>query len=237
MAAINGYIENYKDCISLLLDALRSVIKKSPSEENKITTLKRRLKTVTSKRDKCMERYIEEDNKLMREDLFNRYQQFVKEIEDIEQQLNAFSNEAKEKEIDFIEKRMKEIEVVVAELQNLQELDRDTVESFIKRIEIAKDGNINVLLYGTGIKNFKVTSWNERQANKKPVSSFVYKGIEYRFNQEQYMGLIKENKYLSYIPLFSFVFPMSNNEISLNSNLPYMKNLVRDIFVDVYMWM
>lgn len=207
LVAINGYIENYKDCIPLLLDVLRSVIKKSPSEENKITTLKRRLKAVTSKRDKCMERYIEEDNKMMREDLFNRYQQFVKEIEDIEQQLNMFSSEAKEQEIDFIEKRMNEIEAVVAELQNLEGLDRDIIESFIKRIEIAKDGNINVLLYGAGIKSFEVTSWNERQADKKPVSSFVYKDVEYHFNSQLYLDIEERHSAnVKKIPMFEFLW-------------------------------
>ena len=168
--------------------------------------------------------------------MYTRYEQFVKEIEDIEQQLKAFSNEAKEQEIDFIERRMKEIEAVVVELQNLQELDRGIVDSFIKRIEVAKEGTINVLLYGTGIKSFNVTSWNKRQANKKPVSSFVCKDIEYSFNQELYMGLVEseKNKDVRYISLFSYIFYMRNNEIPSKCDSLYMRKEDNNVLVRVF---
>ncbi len=149
---------------------------------------------------------------------------------------NIFVSGGREQEIDFIEKRMNEIEVVVAELQNLEGLDRDIVDSFIKRIEIAKDGTINVLLYGTGIKSFNVTSWNERQANKKPVSSFVCKDIEYSFNQELYMDLVEceKNKDVRNILLFSYIFYMRNNEIPSKCDSLYMRKEDNNVLVRVF---
>lgn len=225
LSAINGYIKNNKECIPVLIDVLRTVIKKTPNEENKIANLKKRLKSVRAKRDKCRERYIEEENGQMKEDLHARYQQLVEEIEDIEQQLKALSNEEREQEVDFVEKRMKEIEGVLAELQNLQALDRDIIESFIKRIEIDKAGEIDILLYGTGIKCFEVTSWNERQANNKPVFSFIHEGIEYSFNQDIYMDLLSDsiNLDVRYVPLFSYVISVSNDIVSPRSNSLYMQ--------------
>lgn len=236
LAAINGYIENYKECIPVLIDVLRTIIKKSPSEEKKIASLKKRLKSVSAKRDKCRERYIEEENRQMKEDLHARYQQLVEEIEDIEQQLKAFSNEEREQEIDSVEKRMKEIEGVLAELQNLQTLDKDIIESFIKRIEIDKDGKISILLYGTGIKSFEITSWNERQAGKKSASSFIHGGVEYSFNQEIYVDLLSDSKnvYIKYVPLFSYVILLFNDIISPRSDSLYMQQKEFKIFANVY---
>lgn len=236
LAAINGYIENYKECIPLLVEALRTAIKRSPSEENKITNLKKRLKSVSAKRNKCRERYIEEENKQMKEDLHIRYQQLVEEIEDIEKQLKALSNKEKEQEVDIVEKRMKEIESVLAELQNFQGLDRDIIEAFIKRIEVDRDGKINILLYGTGIKSFEITSWNERQADKEPASSFMPEGIEYSFNQEIYMDLLanSNNQGMGYVPLFVYVSFISNDIVSQRSDSKYMQQKKFKIFVNVY---
>lgn len=236
LAAINGYIENYKECIPILIDVLRTVIKKSPSEENKIINLKKRLKSVSIKRDKCRERYIEEENNQMKEDLHARYQQLVEEIEDIEQQLKALSNEKREQEVDIVEKRMKEIEGVLVELQNFQKLDKDIIESFIKRIEIDKNGKINILLYGTGIKSFEITSWHERQADKEPASSFAYRDIEYSFNRDMYIDFLTKNDNMSvkYIPVFTYIVPIHNNMVSQRSFSLYMQQIDFRIVVKVY---
>lgn len=236
LAAINGYIDNYKECIPLLIEALRTVIKKSPSEENKIANLKKRLKSVSSKRDKCRERYIEEENKQMKEDLHARYQQLVEEIEEIERQLRAFSIEEKEQKVDTVEKRMKEIKSVLAGLQSLQGLDKNIVESFIKRIEISKDGKITILLYGTGIKSFEITSWDKRQAVKKSASSFMGKEIQYNFDQDMYMDLFtgSENVDKGYVPLFSYVLLVCNDTVSPRSDSLYMRQPVCKIPVNVF---
>ncbi len=237
LAAINGYINNYKECIPLLVEVLRAVIKKSPSEENKIAKLNKRLRMLSSKRDKCMERYIEEENKQMREDLHARYQQFLKEIDDVEQQLKTLSNETKEKEVDIIEKRMKEIEKVLEGLQNLQGLNRDIIESFIKRIEIAKDGKVSIILYGMGIKSFEITTWNARQDELKPVSRFLYEDIMYSFNQELYMDFIDNNKAANAreIPLFAYTIPIHNDEVMSKSSSLFMKQADFQIMVMCYM--
>ena len=237
LASINGYIENNKECIPVLIDVLRTVLKKSPSEESKIISLKKRLKSVSVKRDKCRERYIEEENRQMKEDLHARYQQLVEEIEDIERQLKALSSEEKVEKVNIVEKRMKEIESVLAELQNLKALDRDIIESFIKRIEIDKAGEIDILLYGTGIKCFEVTSWNERQANNKPVSSIISKGVEYSFAQETYLDFITDNccDDIGRMPLFSYVILAKNDAVSLRSKSVFMYQREFNILVNVYM--
>lgn len=236
LAAINGYIENYKECIPILIDVLRTVIKKTPSEENMITNLKKRLKSVTVKRDKCRERYIEEENRQMKEDLHARYQQLMEEIDDIEQQLKALSSEEKEQEVDNVEKRMEAIENVLAELQNLQALDRDVIESFIKLIEIDKDGKISILLYGTGIKSFEITSWNERQVYKEPASSFTNRDIKYSFNRDMYIDFLTKNDNMSdgYIPVFTYIMPIHNDMLSQRSFSLYMQQIDFRIVVEVY---
>lgn len=229
IAAINGYIENYKECFPLLIESIQEAIKQTPEQKLQITSLERRLKATITKRDRCRERYIDEENKTIREELNKRLEQLIEEVKDIERQIEILAGEQKEKEVQGIEGRMAEIMAVLNDLQNLKSIDRDIVQSFIQRIEISKDGVVKVILCGGTIQLAETKTWNERgQANKKPVPSFTYGEIEYSFDYRLFAEYVKNVDFQTsgverLLPLFTYKVPIRNSNYLVKSRSKYMK--------------
>ncbi len=217
LSAINLYIQENKEIFPLLIRILREVIKKTPDEESKIKMLEKRLASVKNKRDRCRERYIDEADPLLRTDLRNRYEELAKEVEELELQLDSMTDDSRENKLDDIEKRMADITAALEDIQHLKSIDKDIVEAFIKRIEITKDGCVNILLQGNrAIKN-KTEPWKNRRQGK-PTSDLFCEKASYDFPPEAYRNIVSipdqeaNDEHTVRLPLFRFEYVIINGE-------------------------
>ena len=146
-ASINSVIENSKDCFTTLLDVIKDVLSEERTKSSAAHEIRKRIaslnKAITRTKMAYMDA-VEKGRSELAEDLGNDYDNLTSQLRAAERELSDIQNKANTQQ--KVTDRIAEIGKAMSELQSIKELDRSTVQTFIDRIIIHKDGRIRILL-------------------------------------------------------------------------------------------
>lgn len=189
LASINGMIRENRQCFDMLLSVLDEVLHSSDNS-SQLQVKKAELKKLSKKAEKTKSAYIEAAGAL-RSALAEDYELCNKNIEKIQNEIERLQNDRNSEE--EIKKKLGEIRDYIDKWQvlSLDMLDRSTIEIFIKRIIIHKDGDVDVILNSSDIDHYNFLDMIKYEGNPTPGSPLVCQEIEYAYESEQYLSQIK----------------------------------------------
>lgn len=190
LTAINGMIQESEGCFNLLLSVLEEVIRNENNYNSQISTKKKELKKLIAQADKTKEAYIEAPGAL-KAALAKDYEVMDERITQVKSEIVKLQENMQGE--DSIKLQIERIRDAVLQLKGkeIDTLDRKMVETFIYRIEVHMDGQINVHLNSDFIYNSRLDDM--KKGNSKKGSSFIlHKMTEYRYDRKLYLQGIEK---------------------------------------------
>ena len=141
--AINLVIRENEEAFSNVIDILRKVMSEDDEGREYIQNISHDIKSLEKKKAAIKEAFIAATGEL-RSEIQNDYDRICMEIQEKEQKLLEAENE--KKSVGNIEARIKEIEECLSRLHEVEKLDRKTVQAFIRKITINKEGHVVIVM-------------------------------------------------------------------------------------------
>ena len=168
---VKKLIDEHKDSIPILLDTLSKVLKDENSRQSRIAGKQQELKRLEKTMANLMSKFEYASGPLLA-DLNEKYNATHEKIALLKQEIDTMSQE-EEKSAD-ITSQMKVIRSKVEQWCQIDptKIDRKTVDAFIERITISKEGQVNILLKTNN--PVIVSHINDRGKGDKNPSPFSY---------------------------------------------------------------
>lgn len=146
--AVNKLLEEHSDCFKILIKAIELVMTENGENVRGVHNKKKELARLEKAASKIMARF-EVATGAMLSDLNDRYNEIKEQIVSIEAEIERLNNLDKDKV--EIQNKLGHIEMAVSEWSSVdaESLDRQTVERFIHKIFITKEGCMDILLNTT----------------------------------------------------------------------------------------
>ena len=191
LSAINGFISEHEKCFETLLKAIESTLENGLRENPEQKRLEKRILKAEKDAEKILESYLETSGALKLA-LAEKYESTMREIEELKSQRIVDVDEDKKREA--LTQRIIEIQNRVGKMKQIEVLDRETVRHIVKRIEIDKEGTIDVYLNIESMYQTKINAWQSRkQSQKKEAAFFVGKiTVFYVYNQDFYVDVVTD---------------------------------------------
>ena len=191
LAAINGFISEHEKCFETLLKAIESTLKNGLRENPEQKRLEKKILKAEKDAEKILASYLETSGALKLA-LAEKYENIMQEIEELKSQRVVDVDEDKKREV--LTHRIIEIQNRVGKMKQIEVLDRDTVLHFIKRIEIDKEGIVDVYLNVESMYQSQINAWQSRkQSQNKEAAFFVEKiTVFYVYSQNFYVDVVTD---------------------------------------------
>lgn len=190
LTCINGIIQENKQCFELLQDVLEEVMLEENLAGRHIQSKEKELRRYTQKVEKIMESYIDAPAS-MKAGLAEKYDQMSQQMEKLKEEISQIKNSSQN--ADAIESQIEQIKCCIQkyEDQEITTLDRMTVDNFIKKIEVHKDGQIDVLMNTDSVRSFTLPDKGKNRRGQNGPFCFCTAGIEYQYSREQYLDGVR----------------------------------------------
>ena len=191
LAAINGFVSEHEKCFETLLKAIESTLENGLRENPEQKRLEKKILKAEKDAEKILESYLETSGALKLA-LAEKYENIMHEIEELKSHRIVDVDEDQKREV--LNRRIIEIQNHVGQMKQIEVLDRETVLHFIKRIEIDKEGTIDVYLNIDSMYQSQINAWQSRkQSQKKEAAFFVGKiKVFYVYNQDFYVDVVTD---------------------------------------------
>lgn len=186
LTAINGLIEKGQDCFELLYQVLQKNLEDDRNVEQQQKSLKKELCLLRDKQAKTRNAYLETPSGTLRTALMDDYERLEKRAADVESQIRVLEEERGN--IDDISAKMDEIKEAIRKLMKLEELDRETVEFFIRKILIDNKGNAEVIFNSGGIQRYHL---EKRRRHRSGAAFTLPERFQYIYGEAWYEGVVK----------------------------------------------
>lgn len=186
LLAINGLITENRGCFDMLLKVLEKVMRDDNSIEVALKSLNRQLADIDKKSDKVKSAYLEAPSGPLRAALIEDYEKLASQKSEVEARIKTVQEERSSETV--IEKRIKAIQSVMKQLEIMNDLDRKTVEQFIYKILINRNGEVQVVLNSNITQSYTIT---DRKRSSKSSAFDVTKRVQYYYSEASYEKVVK----------------------------------------------
>lgn len=192
LSAINGLIQKNRECFELLFSVLEQSIRNTNLHDGEIKKMAKEIEKLKEKRDKTKDAFIEASG-MLKTALAEDYENVCLQLESAEEKYLKVSAEGGGEE--EIIARMQKIKKALEFIEPIETLDRKTIDIFVKRIVVSKDGTVKVIMSSDGICNFYIpdlVKQKSKERNPQQGSAFErFGGIDYNFSKEKYENVVK----------------------------------------------
>lgn len=191
LAAINGFIAKNEECFTVLLKAIESTLTNGLAEDKEQQRIERKIQRAEKEAEKVLESYLETSGALKLA-LAEKYEKIMLEIESMKKLLHVDVDQ--DANCAVLVQRIAAIRNRVGTMKFMNSLDRDIVLRYVKRIEIDKNGQIEVFLNVESMYQTQIDAWkSKKQSPSKGTAFFAEKiSILYVFNEEFYRNVVSE---------------------------------------------
>lgn len=181
LASINGFITEHEACFDVLEKAIIQSLNEGVLENAPQKQLIKQIEKAEKEAERLLESYLETSGALKLA-LAEKYEKQVEKIEQLKSQIKEDTDDEGDKKA-LIE-RIKKIKSRIGQMKKIQELDRETVLRFIKRIEIDKTGKIEVLLNTDALYKSQISAWKDRKQSSEKKAAFLVPSnkVNYEYN-------------------------------------------------------
>ena len=191
LAAVNGFISEHDECFKVLLKTIESTLKNGLRENQEQKRLEKKILKAEKDAEKILESYLETSGTLKLA-LAEKYEKIMQEVETLKLHRVIDVDEDKNREI--LTQRIVEIRERIGKMKQITALDRDTVLQFIKRIEIDKEGSVDVYLNVESMYQSQIDAWQARKQSQNIEAAFFIakNSVFYVFNEDFYVDVVTE---------------------------------------------
>lgn len=237
-SAINGIIQEHQDCFDLLIKAVEEVIRDDNVQDSIVKSKEKELKQLAKSADKILENFEYASGALLA-DLNVKYNNTKDRMDEIESEIAVLNNEGRD--VEDIKRQIRAIQQSVSNWRSVdkENLDRVTVEAFIHKMVVHKDGMLEVMLNSNKKEMFNLSHilGDGDEGDSEGDSPFpLLRTIEFRYEMEQYLErvrsmlllLLRERSEEAQIGVLSFAYEENAG------NLRTGKKLHFEIMVNVF---
>ena len=239
VSAINGIIQEHQGCFDLLIKAVEEAIRDGNMQDSIIKSKEKELKKLAKSADKILETFEFASGALLA-DLNTKYNDTKAKMTEIESEIAALNNEGRDKE--DVKEQIRAIQQAISNWTSVDKdsLDRATVEAFIYKMVVHKDGMLEVILNSNKTEVFNLSHLSEASAegNPKGDSPSPLSGTtEFRYGMEQYLErvrsmlvlLLREKREEVQIGVLSFAYEENTGNIRTGEKLQF--EIMVNIFI------
>lgn len=193
VAAINGIIHEHQDCFDLLIKAVEEVIRDDNMQDSVIKSKEKELRQLAKSADKILETFEYASGALLT-DLNTKYNDIKAKMDEIESEIVAFNNGGRDTE--DVKEQIRAIQKAVSNWKSTDknDLDRTTVEAFIHKMVVHKDGMLEVILNSDKTEMFDISHLSgvgDEGDSKEDSPSPLSGEMEFRYGMEQYLERVR----------------------------------------------
>lgn len=188
LTAINQTIQEGKECFELLIKALDDTLKAEKHHSKIISNLKSQITTSQKQANKIKSAFVYAEGDL-RDDLMKDYEEMKGKIASLNQELEQAVQDSKNK--DSVAIQMARIKEAISELEQVKELDRQIIDTFIKKILVSKDGTVQILMNTDAILTYHLPEPVKKRISKKE-SSFSVSNTSSIYSIQNYDYVVKK---------------------------------------------
>lgn len=142
--SINTFLKSHESCIDNLIDVIKEAYIAAYSNDSQIKKCQKKLAKVEKEMNKNLIAWRDAPDTSMKEAYLDMYKRGKEQKEELEKELDSIS--AWKKDIEGLEKNLREIKGRIEEMKEIKTIDRCVVDNFIDRIIIDKDGKVIIIL-------------------------------------------------------------------------------------------
>lgn len=239
VSAINGIIQEHQDCFDLLIKAVEEVISDDNMQDSIIKSKEKELRQLAKSADKILETFEYASGALLA-DLNTKYNDIKAKMDEVESEIASFSNEGRDAE--DVKEQIGAIQQAVSNWKSIDkdDLDRTTIEAFIYKMVIHKDGMLEVILNTDKTEMFNLSNLlgagDEGDPKEDPPSP-LSDAVEFRYGMEQYLErvrsmlvlLLREKSGEAQIGVLSFAYEENTGNIRTGKKLQF--EIIVNVFV------
>lgn len=184
-SSINGLLQEHEKCFDILSEVLEKAIKTKERDNSKQKLLEKQMEELEKQSEKIMDSYLEATG-MMKQALADKYEKNIEELQKIKRE-HELEITNSTKKIDY-GKRIEEVRNALTGLKEINTLDKETIDNFIRKIVINENGTMEVYLRTKTIVKQQIQTWEEqKQARKGSVSRALY-----TYNRFFYENVVKK---------------------------------------------
>ena len=163
LLAINGFLSEHESCFEVLLNTIEKTLTAEIGKNKNQQRLEKQIQKSEKEAEKVLESYLETSGALKLA-LAEKYEKIMQEVEELKS--HRVVDEDAEKNREELISRINDIKNHIGKMKHVDVLDRETILRFIKRIEIDKDGNVEVHLNVDSMYQAQIEVWQKRKQSQ-----------------------------------------------------------------------
>lgn len=188
LTAINSFIQENKDCFSVLESVLERTLDKKNNEALK--KIENELKKIVKDKEKTQAAFIDASGTLRR-DLADKYENLSQRESELKSKLEAYSNNDSADLMD----RISDIKQKLKNLSKIEKVNRVILNNFVDKILIYKDGTIKVILNTAVMPTYSYDFTQRQEQTSSERSAFLMlqsvESIICFYNEKFYEDVVK----------------------------------------------